>query len=212
MEKSLLKEKDIIIGDDVYPEKQPLPAKTEVTQWANPAAVGLAGFGFNTILLQVHNLGLIDSVIPLIYGLFWGGIAQIIAGIIDARRGDAFGFTAFASYGAFWLGLSFGFLLQWIGLVQLDNAGLAWLCICWGIFTGYMTIGTFKISRLHVFIFSSLTLLFVLLALHFYCGMSAIVPGIVGLFCGLSAVYGSAATIFFTKYGRWVLPIGQLSG
>ena len=121
-------------------------AKSDDVQWANPGALGLAGFGFNTILLQIHNIGLIDSTIPLIYGLFWGGIAQVIAGIIDARRGDTFGLTAFISYGAFWLGLSFGFLMQWIGLVTMDLPGLAWLCIAWGIFTGYMTIGAFKIS------------------------------------------------------------------
>jgi succinate-acetate transporter protein len=211
MQKSLLQEKNILLEDEVFPEKRPVPEKTEVIQWANPGAVGLAGFGFNTILLQIHNIGLIDSAVPLIYGLFWGGIAQIIAGIIDARRGDAFGFTAFASYGAFWLGLSFGFLLQWIGLVQLDNAGLAWLCICWGVFTAYMSIGTFKISRVHVFIFLSLSVLFALLAAHFYAGLPAVIPGVVGLLCGGAAVYGSAATVLYTKYGRWVLPMGQLS-
>jgi succinate-acetate transporter protein len=211
MQKSLLQEKNILLEDEVFPEKRPVPEKTEVIQWANPGAVGLAGFGFNTILLQIHNIGLIDSAVPLIYGLFWGGIAQIIAGIIDARRGDAFGFTAFASYGAFWLGLSFGFLLQWIGLVQLDNAGLAWLCICWGVFTAYMSIGTFKISRVHVFIFFSLSVLFALLAAHFYAGLPAVIPGVVGLLCGGAAVYGSAATVLYTKYGRWVLPMGQLS-
>ena len=86
-------------------------AVREEIQWANPAALGLAGFGFNTILLQIHNVGWIESTLPLVYGLFWGGMAQIIAGLIDARRGDTFGLTAFASYGLFWLGLSFSFLL-----------------------------------------------------------------------------------------------------
>ncbi len=57
-------------------------SRSEV-QWANPGALGLAGFGFNTVLLQIHNLGLIDGALPLIYGFFWGGIAQVIAGIID---------------------------------------------------------------------------------------------------------------------------------
>jgi len=71
----------------------------EDIQWANPGALGLAAFGLNTVLLQVHNLGLIDSVLPLVYGFFWGGMAQVIAGIIDGRRGDTFGLTAFTSYG-----------------------------------------------------------------------------------------------------------------
>jgi len=179
-------------------------------QWGNPGALGLAGFGFNTILLQVHNIGLTGSILPLIYGFFWGGVAQVIAGIIDGRRGDTFGLTAFTSYGLFWIGLSFGFLLQWMGLVTLDNPGLAWVCICWAIFTGYMTIGTFKISRVHVFVFATLTLLFILLAIHFYGALPAVVAGIEGIFCGAGAVYGSAALILNIKYERWVLPIGLL--
>lgn len=183
----------------------------EETQWANPGALGLAGFGFNTILLQIHNIGWMDSTMPLIFGFFWGGVAQIIAGIIDARRGDTFGLTAFVSYGAFWLGLSFSFLLQWIGLVDLDNSGIAWLCVMWGIFTGYMAIGTLKMTLMHVFVFVTLTILFFLLAAHFFGALPAIVPGIEGIFCGAAAVYGSAAVILNTKYGRWVFPLGVLS-
>ena len=179
-------------------------------QWANPGALGLAGFGFNTILLQIHNIGLIDGVLPLIYGFFWGGVAQIIAGIIDARRGDTFGLTAFTSYGVFWIGLSFAFLLEWMGIIKLDAPGMAWVCICWGIFTGYMTIGTFRISCVHVFVFASLTLLFFLLAAHFYGALPAIVPGIEGIFCGAAAVYGSAAVVLNAKYGRDIFPIGRL--
>jgi succinate-acetate transporter protein len=172
------------------------------TQWASPGALGLAGFGFNTILLQIHNIGLIDSYIPLIYGFFWGGVAQVIAGIIDARRGDTFGLTAFTSYGVFWIGLSFGMLLEWLGVVELDGAGLAWLCICWGVFTGYMAIGTFRISMVHVFVFCTLTVLFGLLAAHFFGAIPAVVPGIEGLFCGAAAVYGSAAVVLNDKFGR----------
>ncbi len=188
---------DVVIKEDV--------------QWANPGALGLAGFGFNTILLQIHNIGLIESTLPLVFGFFWGGIAQVIAGLIDARRGDVFGLTAFASYGVFWLGLSFGFLLQWLGLITLDSAGLAWLFISWGLFTAFMTFGTLKISYAHLFIFSSLTVLFFLLAAHFLGAMPAMVAGIEGLFCGASAVYTSAAVVLNAKYGRWVLPIGLLS-
>jgi len=184
--------------------------KSNDVQWANPGALGLAGFGFCTVLLQIHNIGLIDSTLPLIYGLFWGGVGQIIAGIIDARRGDTFGLTAFVSYGLFWMGLSFGFLLEWMGLIKLDSPGLAWLFICWGIFTGYMTISAFKISYVHVFVFASLTILFFLLAAHFYGVIPAIVPGIEGIFCGAAAAYCSAAVVAHETYGRWVFPIGLI--
>jgi succinate-acetate transporter protein len=180
-------------------------------QWANPGALGLAGFGLNTILLQIHNLGLITGTLPLVFGFFWGGVAQIVAGIIDARRGDTFGLTAFTSYGLFWVGLSFYFMLQWTGVVQADNSGLAWLFVCWGIFTGYMTIGTFRMSVMHVFVFASLTVLFFLLAGVFFGTIPAAVAGVEGLFCGLAAAYGSAAVILNDKYGRWVFPIGLIS-
>lgn len=186
-------------------------ATRDETQWANPGALGLAAFGLNTILLQIHNIGLIESVLPLVFGFFWGGLAQVIAGIIDARRGDTFGLTAFTSYGVFWISLGFGFLLQWLGLITLDGPGMAWLFICWGIFTGYMTIGTFRMTFVHVFVFVTLTILFFLLAGHFFGAVPAIVVGIEGLFCGGAAAYGSAAVIVNEKYGREVFPLGVLS-
>jgi succinate-acetate transporter protein len=186
-------------------------AEQTAVQWANPGGLGLAAFGLNTILLQIHNLGLMEGTMPLIYGFFWGGVAQVIAGIIDARRGDTFGLTAFVSYGVFWISLGFVFLLQWMGVVKLDHAGLAWLFVCWGIFTAYMTIGTFKMSVMHVIVFASLVVLFFLLAAHFFGLVPAIVPGVEGIFCGGAAAYGSAAVILNDKYERWVFPIGLLS-
>jgi succinate-acetate transporter protein len=184
-------------------------SKDEVA-WANPGALGLAAFGFNTILLQVHNIGWIPSTMPLIWGFFWGGLAQVIAGVIDARRGDTFGLTAFVSYGVFWIGLGFAFLLQWLNIITLDGPSLAWTMIAWGIFTGYMIAGALRTSWVHVFIFASLTVLFGLLAGHFFGVIPARVAGIEGIFCGGAAVYGSAAIIVNAKYGRWVLPIGLL--
>ena len=184
-------------------------AKSE-PQWANPGALGLAAFGLNTILLQVHNLGWIDSTMPLVYGMFWGGIIQVIAGIIDGRRGDTFGLTAFCSYGAFWMGLGFAFLFQWMGLVELDNSGLAWTMVLWGIFTAFMMIGTLKMTFMHFFVFASLVVLFGLLAAHFFGAISALPAGIEGLFCGGAAVYGAAAVIINGKFGRAVLPLGKM--
>ncbi|OGO02010.1 MAG: hypothetical protein A2Y90_05840, partial [Chloroflexi bacterium RBG_13_52_12] len=154
----------------------------EEPQWANPGALGLAGFGLNTILLQIHNLGWIDSTMPLVFGIFWGGIAQIIAGIIDGKRGDTFGLTAFTSYGAFWMGIAFAFLFQWMGLVTLDSNGLAWTFVMWGIFTAFMTIGALKMTFVHFFVFASLVVLFALLAANKFGAISALPAGIEGLF------------------------------
>jgi len=177
-------------------------------QWANPGALGLAAFGFTTLLLQLFNLGMIQSTLPLVFGIFWGGLAQVIAGIIDGKRGDTFGLTAFLSYGVFWMGLAFAFVFQWAGLVKLDEAGLGWVMIMWGVFTLLMTIGTFKMTVVHIIIFASLTVLFFLLAGHFFWGWSPKIAGYEGLITGLSAVYGAAAVVLNAKYQKTVCPMG----
>jgi succinate-acetate transporter protein len=179
-------------------------------QWANPGALGLAAFGLNTVLLQIHNLGWIGNPMPLVYGIIWGGIAQIIAGVIDGKRGDTFGLTAFTSYGAFWIGLALAFVFNWAGLTKEDSSGLAWTMIMWGIFTFFMMIGTFKMTFVHFFVFATLVILFGLLAAVFFGAISAKVAGVEGLFCGGAATYGAAAVIINTKFGRTVLPMGSM--
>jgi succinate-acetate transporter protein len=179
-------------------------------QWGNPGTLGLAAFGFTTILLQLHNLGLMDSTMAMAYGLFWGGAAQVIAGVIDGKRGDTFGLTAFTSYGFFWIALATAFVFQWQGLVKIDNAGLAWTMVVWGIFSFFMMICTLKMTFVHFFVFASLVVLFALLAIHFFGGLSAKVAGVEGLFCGAAAVYGAASVIINGKFGRTVLPRGSM--
>ena len=78
--------------------------------YANPAPLGLMGFGMTTVLLNMHNAGFypLDSMI-LAMGIFYGGIAQVIAGVMEWRKNNTFGTTAFTSYGLFWL--SFGALI-----------------------------------------------------------------------------------------------------
>ncbi len=182
--------------------------ETQKSEWGNPGALGLVAFGFSTVLLQIYNVGLITNVVPLVFGFFWGGLGQVIAGIIDGKRGDTFGLTAFTSYGLFWMALSSYFFMQWAGIAPKDADGLGWMCIIWGIFTGLMTIGTFKMTYIHITIFSTLTLLFFLLAGHFIGGWSGMIPGIEGIICGLSAIYGGVAVTLNTKWGRTVCPMG----
>ena len=76
----------------------------------NPAAVGLAGFGITTLLLQFHNLGLCGSGVVFCTALFFGGGAQLIAGFQEFKAGNNFGYSAFTAYGAFWMALAFIFL------------------------------------------------------------------------------------------------------
>src|SRR3970040_605348 len=86
---------------------------------ANPAPLGLLGFGMTTVLLNLHNAGVfpLGSMI-LGMGIFYGGIAQIIAGVMEWRKGNAFGTTAFVSYGFFWLSLVALLVLPELGLTE----------------------------------------------------------------------------------------------
>ncbi|MGV3001124.1 acetate uptake transporter [Vibrio sp.] len=184
------------------------------TKPANPAPLGLMAFGMTTILLNLHNVGLfpLTSVI-LAMGIFYGGIAQVIAGIMEYKNGNTFGTTAFTSYGMFWLSLVGLILMPGMGLGEVTPTYfLASYLLIWGIFTGLMFIAT--LARYPVakqVIFGSLTLLFFLLAAGDFTGNATIghIAGVVGIFCGSSAVYLAVATVINLEFGRTILPIGE---
>jgi len=178
---------------------------------ANPGALGLIAFGFSTMLLQIFNLGIIGNPVPLVFGFFWGGLAQVIVGTVEAKRGDTFGLAAFTSYGLFWMALGGYFLLVWTHLVPAEPKALGWMCIFFAIFTGLMFIGTLKLTFVHSFVFGSLTILFILLAGHFIGGWSPKIAGVEGLFCGASAAYGGIAVAINSVYGHTLLPPGPWS-
>ena len=178
---------------------------------ANPAPLGLLGFGMTTVLLNLHNAGLFTmGTMILAMGIFYGGIAQIIAGIMEWKKGNTFGMTAFISYGFFWLTLV-GLLVMpdmgW-GIANESSAMVAYLFM-WGLFTMVMFIGTLKLNRALQFIFGSLTILFFLLAIGDATGSAAIktIAGYEGIICGLSAIYTGLAQVLNEIYGRTVAPI-----
>ena len=178
---------------------------------ANPAPLGLLGFGMTTVLLNLHNAGLypLDSMI-LAMGICYGGLAQIFAGIMEWKKGNTFGTTAFASYGLFWLSFAGLVFFPRMGLIDppLPQAMAAYL-IMWGIFTSVMFIGTLKLNRALQFVFFSLALLFFLLALGDILGSPAVttIAGYEGVICGLSAVYAGLAQVLNEVFGRTVLPL-----
>lgn len=180
---------------------------------SNPAPLGLMGFGMTTILLNIHNAGFypLDTMI-LAMGIFYGGIAQVIAGIMEFKKGNTFGTTAFTSYGLFWMTLVFLLVLPKMGWweVSQNSLSFSWYLFMWGLFTFGMFIGTLKLNRALQVVFLSLVILFWLLALHHATGNRAIgtLAGWEGIFCGLSAFYASIAQVLNEVYGRTVLPIG----
>ena len=181
---------------------------------ANPAPLGLCAFGTTTVLLNFHNAGIFEmNSMILAMGIFYGGLAQVIAGIIEAKKNNTFGLTAFTSYGFFWLSLVALIVMPKLGWVTApsENAMVAYLAI-WGVFTLLLFFGTLKLNRALQFVFATLTVLFFLLALGDYTGNSAIkhFAGYEGIICGASAIYTGMAGLLNELFGKTVLPIGSV--
>ena len=201
-------------------------------QKANPAPLGLMGFGMTTFLLNIHNAGFypVGSMI-MSMGMFYGGLAQIIAGIMEFINGNTFATTAFTSYGVFW------WTLVWIWCFpkiyfETEEEGsskfvaladtppddfFAWYLFIWGMFTLFMFVGTLKKDYTIRFVFGSLALLFFLLAIRDWLKAaghdtgSKIIGKIAaweGIICGCSAMYYAMAQVINEQWGRTLLPIG----
>ncbi len=182
---------------------------------ANPAPLGLMGFGMTTVLLNLVNAGLLGKdalgmILPM--GIFYGGLAQIIAGLLEAKQGNTFGATAFTSYGLFWLSFVALHFLPVLGLSDAaSSTAITAYLIMWGIFTAFMSVATLKANTALQVVFVSLAILFFILAVADLTGAASIkiLGGYEGIFCGFSAIYLAMAEILNDSYGRTVLPIGQ---
>jgi len=194
---------------------------------ANPGPLGLLGFGMTTILLNfVHNarLGSVDAMI-LGMGLVYGGLAQVIAGVLEFRKGNTFGTVAVTSYGLFWWSYAFINLLPrsifFAGYQSPSNESMMAYFIMWGLFTLIMFFGTLKTNRTLQMVFMTLTILFFLLGIKSgllaYTSLTASdlelftrIIGIEGIITGFSAFYLALAEVLNEAHGKTVLPIGQL--
>ena len=184
---------------------------------ANPAPLGLMGFGMTTVLLNLHNAGAygLDSMI-LAMGIAYGGLAQVIAGVMEYKKGNTFGTVAFTSYGLFWLSLVILKVFPAMNLWETpSNYAMAAYFFMWGLFTFIMFFGTLKANRAIQFVFMSLAILFFLLTTKELmvawnlAGITEIskVLGIEGVICGLSAVYTALAEVLNEAHGRTILPL-----
>lgn len=194
-------------------EKKDVVTYSEVT--ANPAPLGLMGFGMTTILLNIHNAGFfeLDAMI-LAMGIFFGGLAQMIAGIMEFKKNNTFGTTAFTSYGAFWLALVALNILPEMGYGEpAGSLSMASFLFMWGLFTLFMFIATLRISRALQVVFGTLTLLFFLLAIGNFTGSTFIltIAGYEGILCGFTAIYAAMAQVINESYGEEILPLGEMN-
>ena len=180
----------------------------------NPAPLGLLAFGMTTVLLNIHNAGFYEfNSMILAMGIFYGGMAQIIAGIMEWKKNNTFGMTAFSSYGFFWLILVALIVMPKLGLGEATSkTGMICFLSSWGVFTLLMFIGTLKLSRALQVVFGTLTVLFFLLAIGDATDSAPLkqFTGFEGIACGLSAMYTGIAQVLNELYGRGVMPLGAV--
>ncbi len=180
---------------------------------ANPAPLGLSGFGLTTIVLSFINANIVSSGdLPVVLGmaLAMGGGCQLLAGMWEFRTGNTFGATAFSSYGAFWI--SFWALVNFniVSLGAHTDSALGLYLWMWGIFTGMLFLCTFASPRALQLLFLLLTVTFILLGIGNAGGNASMVHagGYVGIVTGAVALYIACADIMQFAYKRSVLPVG----
>jgi succinate-acetate transporter protein len=185
---------------------------------ADPAPLGLAAFALTTFVLSMFNTGLVSNAgEPVVFGLAlaYGGLAQLLAGMWEFRNNNAFGATAFTSYGAFWL--SFWAYNQFFAdSVPKADAGHAvgLYLIAWGIFTSYMWIASFRVSVAVNLVFLLLAVTFIVLGIGESSATDSVVKagGWIGLATAIAAWYASFASVTNKTFGRVVMPVKELSG
>lgn len=180
---------------------------------ADPAALGLAGFGATTLVLSFINAGIITTpdTLSAVVGLalFYGGLCQLLAGMLEYRRGNTFGVTAFSTYGGFWLAFAF---YAWVLKGSPTGQGAGLFLITFALITAYLTIGALRVNGAVLTVFVLLTLTFLLLAIGAFAGSTTIakIGGIVGIVTAAAAFYTSAAVVVNATWRRVVLPVFPL--
>ena len=181
---------------------------------ADPAPLGLAAFALTTFMLSLFNAGLLpEAGEPIVFSLalFYGGLAQFLAGMWEFRNKNTFGATAFTSYGAFWLAF-WGLEQFYIDRIPEGQRPLVvgWFLIAWGIFTAYMWIGSFRVNPAVMLVFLFLAVTFFVLGIGDLLGSGLVrnIGGYLGLATAFIAWYTSAADVINENFGRTILPVG----
>ena len=179
---------------------------------ADPGPLGLGAFATTTFVLSVVNAGIVDkSVEPVVLGLalFYGGLAQLLAGMWEFRKGNTFGALAFCSFGAFWLSFFYyvSFVAEKIGPHVGTATGL--FLLAWTIFTAYMTIASLRTNGGILAVFVALTLTFLFLTLGAFAGSAGftVIGGYLGILTALLAWYVSFAGVTNATFNRPVMPV-----
>jgi succinate-acetate transporter protein len=177
---------------------------------ADPGPLGLAGFALTTFILSWANAGLSQGGVSAVLGVAqaYGGLAQLLAGMWEFRKGNTFGAVAFSSFGAFWI--SFWFLANYAP----DSSGEAVWLLAWTIFTAYMTIASLRTNAVIAAVFIALTLTFLFLTIGAFASSDGMhkIGGWLGLITAVLAWYGSFAVVTNATWKRVVVPVWPLAG
>jgi succinate-acetate transporter protein len=205
----------------VLAEERARPTLVELPPVADPAPLGLGAFALTTFMLSGHNATFIPDILWVGLALFYGGVAQLLAGMWEFRNRNVFGATAFSTYGGFWLGLGITVVLLettkiGAGLAgpDVDN-GLAWFLLSFAIFNTYMMLWSLRINGAVFLVFLTLEITEILLAIGFFRLAHGGTPWILhaggwaGIATAAAAWYASAAGVVNGMSTRPVLPVGQ---
>jgi succinate-acetate transporter protein len=175
----------------------------------NPAVVGLAGFGLTTMILQFHNVGWCGVGPIVALGLVFGGMAQMIAGFQEFKCGNNFGYSAFVSYGAFWVSLGVIFLLNHFKIYHSNTNDVGWFLVVWTMYTAILWVAAMRIHTAMAVTFTLLLIGFILLDLaHFGYPELTRIAGFELMACAAAAWYMMAHVIYAQIFGRNILPVG----
>ena len=182
----------------------------EQQQMGNPAVVGLAGLGLTTMVLQFHNVGWCGLGPVLALAIVFGGAAQLIAGFQEFKCGNNFGYSAFVSYGAFWIALGIIFLLNHFGIYKSSGTDVGWFLVAWTFYTAILWVAAMRIHGAMAVTFTLLLIGFILLDLaHFGYPALTKVAGYELMACAAAAWYMMAHAIFLQVFGKDILPVGK---
>jgi succinate-acetate transporter protein len=193
---------------EVTPAVQPAASAASI---ADPGPLGLAAFALTTFLLSTVNarwtVGNSAGTAFLGYALAYGGLAQLLAGMWEFRRGNVFASTAFSSYGAFWIGL-----FVWIRVAPVATGhDLGWILLAFAIFNTYMLLMATQVNVAVFGVFLTLELTEIFLAIGNFTSSIGItqIGGYIGIVTALVAWYTSAAGVSAGIGGRILLPVGR---
>jgi len=177
------------------------------TTITNPAPLGLSAFALTTFVLSAANAGWFTGASVVIgLALFYGGLAQLLAGMWEFRLGNTFGGTAFTSYGGFWMAVG---VMLWFKFIPND-AAFGFFFLGWTIFTGLMFIGTLRSNLALMAVFGLLFLTFLALTIGTLAGSSGflVIGGYLGILTALAAWYTALAGLLTTVKTSFLLPTG----